>query len=204
MSDIEERFIRRQNSHGLAAPGQGGDPDRFDCMVEINPWTPECEALRAMLYRGTIVSAWGFIETNLNETAIRCSHEPAYAGLLDKYPRILGKRLDYLRLVLSTAGPLSPYQSIGEGFLNRFAASAELRNRMAHAKMTLLPNWGVTFTEVRLINGRLYRNVVRHQPGELVGMARQATRLSRLCQRFLDEINTRRLLPIIPAEASVP
>ena len=48
---------------GMTAPGQGGDPSRFIIMTEVNPWTPQEHAERALLYRGAIVAGWSNVET---------------------------------------------------------------------------------------------------------------------------------------------
>ena len=61
--DLAQRFAR-----GMAGPGYRRDPGRFDCMVEVNPWTPEPDALAAMLYRGVIVSAWAAGPRSRRET----------------------------------------------------------------------------------------------------------------------------------------
>ncbi len=68
-------------NRGMTAPGQGGDPTRFAVMIEVNPWTPQEMAEKALLYRGAIVAAWANIETWLSEVALRLSHVEAYRGL---------------------------------------------------------------------------------------------------------------------------
>jgi len=207
--DLAQRFARDGAYRGMAGPGYRRDPGRFDCMVEINPWTPEPDALAAMLYRGVIVSAWGFIETHLNETAVRCSWHPAYMPLLTKYPRLLNDRLQYLRRVLDAPGPLQLHRAFGQSFIDRFAASAALRNTMAHARMQLLPPMGIKFTEVGRFDGDLKQRYSRYQLEDLAAMARKATRLSRLCQRIIVQINERKLLPqeassMVTAKAAEP
>lgn len=197
--DLAQRFARGGTYRGMAGPGYRRDPGRFDCMVEVNPWTPEPDALAAMLYRGVIVSAWGFIETHLNELAIRCSWHPAYMPLLAKYPRLLNDRLQYLRRVLGVPGPLHSYRTFGQSFIDRFAASAALRNTMAHARMQLVPPMGIKFIEVGRFDGDLQQRYRRYQLEELAAMARRATRLSRLCQRIVVQINERGLLPHEPS-----
>ncbi|NQE61407.1 hypothetical protein [Caulobacter sp. RHG1] len=196
--DLAQRFTHDGLLRGMVGPGARRDPGRFDCMVEINPWTPEHEALSAMLYRGAIVSAWGFIETHLNETAVRCSWHEDYQPLLAKYPRILHERVQYLRDVLDAPGPLHPYRSYGHGLLQRFVDSAALRNTMAHARMEVLPPMGITFREVGRFDGELQQRRRRYQLVELQAMARRATRLSRLCQGVIEAINQRQLLPHHP------
>jgi len=200
--DLAERFAQGGNHRGMAGPGYGSDRGRYDCMVEINPWTSEAEALTAMLYRGVIVSAWGFIETHLNETAIRCSWHPAYTPIAAKYPRILHDRLQYLRNVLAAPGPLEAYQGFAQSFLDRFAAGAALRNTMAHARMDHQPMMGIRFTEVGRFDGDLQHRYTRYRLEDLAAMARRATRLSRLCQRTIAWINQNGLLPRDPEAAA--
>ena len=125
------------------------DPQRLAYTLEINPWVPDLYLKNAVLFRGAVVSAWGYIETKLIELAIRSSRMPEYSAIRATYPYKLDNRFGYMRRVLASEGPFSKYRSIGKKFLDRFEASADLRHLMAHGDMQALPDWGVTFVDYR-------------------------------------------------------
>ncbi len=180
---------------GMTAPGQGGDPSRFAIMIEANPWTPQEAMEKALLYRGSIVAAWGNIETWLSELAVRASHADAYRGLKESFPYKIESRIGFLEQVLRLPGPLQPYASLGLLILVRVRNSAELRNRMAHARMRVLPNWGVTFEELVGQKDRVIVRQHRYSPQQMEEFARRATRLSRFVQRAAGELDRKKLLP---------
>lgn len=158
----------------MTAPGCGGDPSRYPSLYLVNPWTPQDEVEKALLYRGAILAAWGLIETSISEIAIRCSCTDAYSGLRDKFPYSIGERVSYLARVLEAPGPLSPYASFGLQFLKRFERSKSLRNTMAHSRMTLLPHWGCEFQEIGVrAGGSLTLKRRRFQISELAAEARR-------------------------------
>jgi hypothetical protein len=163
--------------------------------VEINPWVPRGNVEAALMFRGTIVSAYGYIETILGELAIRCSRLEVYANLRENFPYSIPKRLEYLRQLFSI-GPCVPYNGIANLFFDRFELTAELRHQVAHSRMQVLPDWGVTFHDIPKaspteINIRTNRVTLP----ELEELAWKAARLSRLCQRLYVRLDCSGILP---------
>lgn len=183
---------------GMTAPWQDGDPSRFAFMTEVSPWTPQEDMMQATLYRGAVLSSWGYIDTALSEISFRCSKLAAYSEIRNRYPYKYSSRIAYLETVLNSPGPLSPYRSFGSNFLSRFKKSAPLRHTMAHASMRVLPQWGAVFTE--FTSGKddsVVRRTQRYQITELEALARKASRLSRICQRIEHVLTTEKLLPAV-------
>jgi hypothetical protein len=178
------------------------DPRRYAYMVEVNPWIKNLELRDALLYRGAIIAAWGYVETTLIEIAIRSSRLEEYGALSANYPYKLEGRIRYLRRMLDADGPFSQFRKLGNQFLDRFEAAADLRHVMAHARMDLI--WGVEFTDYKPIeDGAIRKRLARYTLGQLEQMARKATRLSRLIQMGYYLINEKSFLPpLIPSENS--
>jgi hypothetical protein len=125
------------------------DSQRPIYKFEVNPWMPDLLLEDAILFRGAIISAWGYIEMKLIELAIRSSHMSEYSKIRANYPYKLENRLGYLRKVLETDGPFSRYRNIGTQFLDRFEQAVEIRHLMAHASMDAFPDWGITFFDYK-------------------------------------------------------
>ena len=185
------------NHRGMTAPGQGGDPSRFTTMVEVNPWTPQDEAEKAILYRGAIVAAWSNIETYLSEWALRASHVDAYRGLRERFPYKIDDRIGFLERVLRHPGPLQDFMPLGLLLLSRVRKSATLRNRMAHARMRVLPHWGVTFEELVGQQDKVTVRSQRYSLLQLRSLAMRTTRLSRIVQRAANRIEAAKILPTL-------
>ena len=163
--------------------------------VEINPWVRRGDVEAALMFRGTIVSAYGYIETRMGELAIRCSKLDIYASIRASYPFQIDKRLAYLRKVFSV-GPLLPYTSIATQFFERFESAAELRHQVAHARMQVLPDWGVTFHDLPKSGpGEITLRSNRKTLKELELLAWRAARISRLSQHLLDRLNRSGIVP---------
>ncbi len=157
--------------------------------VEVNPWVRRGDVEAALLFRGTIVSAFGYIETLMGELAVRASRLDDYAGLREGFPHSAGKRSAHLRRVFAS-GPLAPFKRLATAALDRFDATAELRNLAAHARMQVLPDWGVTFEDFpKNAPSGLIKRTKRLQMSDLEQAAWQAARLSRLCQRLAGRLN---------------
>lgn len=171
--------------------------------LETSPWQTKASIDAAMLYRGAIIAGWGSVETNLIEVAIRASRHDAYLGIRDNYPFKLKTRVAYLRDVLAVEGPLAPYAMIGRAILDRYVMAASLRNMMAHARMTVLPDWGATFDGFEGKGDRITHYRQRFTEDRLAGLARRSTRFARVVQSrmyLLDEIG----LPPVDAMFSPP
>ena len=164
--------------------------------IEINPWIQREESEAALLFRGTVVSAYAYIETRLTEIAIRASRMPVYAELREKYPYQMNGRLKFLRQAFAI-GALAPYGSIAESFFSRFEDAATLRHVMAHARMEMGPkDWGVTFYDYRPgENGAIMFRRNRYTYQELERFAWRASRLSRLAQNLAHRLEGLGILP---------
>jgi hypothetical protein len=162
--------------------------------VEVNPWSRRGDVEAALLFRGSIVSAYGYIETILGEICIKASRLPKYAALRESFPQTAENRVSFLRRAFAL-DPLLEYQPWATLFLDRFEAHSEIRNLSAHARMQVLPDWGVTFRDLRRdgpmkINSRSQRMTIP----ELEVAAWRAARLSRLCQRLVNRLNRAEIL----------
>jgi hypothetical protein len=164
-------------------------------MIEVNPWTSQELAEKAMQYRGAIVAAWGNIETWLSEVALRASHVDAYRGLRGQFPYKIETRIAFLEKILEQPGPLARFAPLGRPLLARVRQSAKLRNQMAHARMTMLPQWGVTFEELVGQGDQVSLRRRRYSLAELEALARRATRLSRIVQRAAARLEAEKVLP---------
>lgn len=163
--------------------------------IEVTPWTTRGDIEAALFFRGTIVSAHGYVETRLAELCFRCSKLPEYATLRGSFPYSFPDRLAYLRKAFELS-PLAHHQDTAERFFRRVEAQADLRHLFAHARMQVLPDWGATFHDFKAQKGmpmayRQFRMTLRNLERE----AWNAARLSRICQRLADNLETLDLLP---------
>ena len=174
-----------------------GSARRSAYEVEANPWARRGDVEAALFYRGTIVSAFGYIETRMGELAIRASRLDVYSAMRENFPFSAEKRSTYLRKVFST-GPLKSFGAIAGLALDRFDAAAELRHLVAHARMQVLPDWGVSFDDFpKSGRGGLTVRRRRFLLEDLEREAWRAARLSRLCQHLLSRLNAFDILPEI-------
>ena len=166
--------------------------------LEVNPWQTKSSIEATLLYRGAIVAAWANVETSLIEVAIRASKHGAYSDHRGAYPSKLKTRIRYLREILVLPGPLQPFRTLGEAILNRYAAGAELRNMMAHARMTVLPTWGATFYGFQAASEReiIYQTRRMTEP-QLEALAKRTTRFSRAVRMLIAQLDTKELLPAL-------
>lgn len=165
--------------------------------VEVNPWVPRGHIEAALLFRGTIISAYGYIETLMGEIAIRASRLDEYCQLRANFPHSAYKRSIHLRKLFA-GGPLAQFCSIATVALNRFDGTAELRHLVAHARMQVMPDWGITFHDFpKNAPGGLIMRRKRLSMVELEREAWRAARLSRLCQRLIDRLDATGILPNI-------
>jgi hypothetical protein len=170
--------------------------------LEVNPWQTKALVDAIHLFRGAIVSAWANVDTALIEVTIRASCHPAYADARADYPSKFKGRTRYLRKILSMPGPLSEFRGLGEAVLARYEAGSDMRNMMAHARVTQLLDRGATFSGFLAKSGHeiswYQRRFSRH---ELEAMAVRATRFSRAVLGLLARIDARELLPTLDAAA---
>lgn len=165
-----------------------------DWRAEINPWTPHDELLRVLALRGAIVWSFAHIEQKMSEVLIRSSYPDDYAGRRPAAPFKMSSRFTYLREVLQLAGPLAPYRGPGLLLLDRIEAIWPMRNMMAHADMDVGSIGPVRFRQIEMGHA-LNRRWTPFYPGELEALATKVGRLSRLCQKLMDRLEARRLLP---------
>ena len=162
--------------------------------VESNPWSRRGEIEAALLFRGTIVSAYGFVETRLAELTIQASRLECYTNLAPTLPYITHRRLKFLRQVFAS-GPLEPYQEVAEQFFKRFEKIADTRHLVAHARMQVLPDWGVTFEDYRIVKGEIINRTKRFPMEEFEVLASNSARFSRLSQRLSNDLAALNILP---------
>jgi hypothetical protein len=175
------------------------DPDRTSFLLEINPWVADIDMRNALLYRGVIVSAWAYVDTSLTDLVIRSSYLDEYGGALRRsFPKKLRDRREYMQAALKINGPLNPWLKVGVKILDRIAEQDELRNIMAHSKMTLAPRRGFEFVDFRENGGSIICRRRIYSLIELRRFAILATRLSRLIQRTVYALNKAQVLPDHP------
>lgn len=164
--------------------------------LEKNPWQTQRSIEDAHLYRGAIVGAWANIETAIIEVAIRASIHPAYVGVRNAFPSKLKSRVDYIVTIAELDGPLYPYRNVIKAIVARYVGSADMRNRMAHSRMTVLPNWGATFHGYKAKSGTEIIYDTRRIPlDDMKAMAVRAARFSRATYALLSRLNNLNLLP---------
>lgn len=188
-------YAKPINSYLRDPPKHGVRRSAYE--VETNPWSRRGDVEAALLFRGTIVSAYGYIESRMAELAIRISRMPEYDGLRASFPFAMDKRVSYLRRAFARA-PLSSVQATAELALSRFESASEMRHQVAHARMHVQPDWGVVFEDYkRGDDGQLTHRTGRYLLDDLERAAWRAAWQSRLCQRLLDDLDRSELLPPI-------
>lgn len=176
----------------------GGRFYRSSYAVEPNPWSRKGEIEAALLFRGTLVSAYGFIETRLRELALRTSHLPQCKSIFVGLPFREKSLLTYLRAAFAQE-PLKQFQCTAESFLSRFEAAGDLRHMAAHARMQVLPGWGVVLEHFPK-GGSPSKPLIerrRYPLADLELEARRAARLSRLGDSLMAQLIATGLLPEI-------
>ncbi len=169
---------------------------RHGFALEVNPWQTRVSIDNALLYRGAIVAGWANVESSLIEIAIRASRHECYLGVRDQYPFKLKGLVAYLRKILEVPGPLNAYSRLGNAVLDRYIATEDLRNMMAHARMTILPKWGATFHFFQAESGlRINYRSHRLTEDQLMVFACKATRFSRAVRMLIAQIECRAILP---------
>ena len=183
-SDSIQHFLRPLHINWMRSP----------YAVEATAWTTRGQIEAALFFRGTIVSAHGYIETRLAELCFQCSRHPSYLNLRADFPYYLQERIKYLRKVFAL-GPLVHYQSTAECFLSRVEKQAELRHLVAHARMEV-SDWGATFHDFKAQKGQpiAYRSK-RMTLKSLEHEAWNAARLSRICQHLASNLDSLGILP---------
>ena len=101
--------------------------------TEVNPWVTKGDIEAALLFRGTIVSSLGEIETRLGELALRCSRIEHYSILRSTFPYRFRDRITFLRQAFSLE-PLLRHSLIANQFLDRIEPLFATRNMVAHAR----------------------------------------------------------------------
>ena len=162
--------------------------------VEVNPWVRRGDIEAALLYRGTIVASYGYIETRLAELSVRASRIPIYSERRAKFPYKMKNRISFLRAVFSE-GPLSEYNGIAVSYLKRFEGMAELRHLAAHARMQVLPDWGVVLQYFEPAEKAIAQQTKRITLKNLEIEAYKAARFSRVTQLLADRLEQTGALP---------
>lgn len=195
--------LRTEHQKGDAAPGVEDDiafqprsrhmPMRkskpgqlvpYEWRATVNPWTRDDELAKAMILRSAILSCYSHAEQKITDLVMRCSARDEYRELQDKAPFTSGGRFKYLRKVLATDGPLTPFKGVVEGVLARYERGRDFRNLLAHADMEVLQYWGVTFDEIIVEGNEITHRRPRFTFEDLEALAVRASSFSRACQRL--------------------
>lgn len=89
--------------------------------------------------RGAILGCYGFVETQLNEIAIRSSRIEEYYKLQAKFPWKFADRMNYLSKAFSVAGILKDIAPDGKKLVKDFVAMQNHRNKWAHGALAVMP-----------------------------------------------------------------
>ena len=166
--------------------------------LDVNPWVADQIVSDALLYRGVFLAGWANVETTLIEIAIRASCDPHYSDHRDTYPSKLKSRVAYLDEILCVPGPLSKHASVARAVLQRYRKYEEFRNIMAHARMTILPQWGATFHFFQAKSGReITYKTLRLTQEQLHWYALRAARFSRAVRKLAGKVDA--ILPPLTA-----
>lgn len=149
----------------------------------INPWLEDDELARALILRSAILWSYSHVEQKVTDIVVRCSHEADYREVSEKPPFSSAARVKYLRKVLAIPGPLFRFKRLGLAILDRYDASREIRNRMAHADMEVYKDWGIVFDEIIIDGGQISHRRSRYWAGRLEAEAEKAARFSKAVQR---------------------
>ena len=156
-------------------------PDRWRAVT--NPWTPDADLARDLILRAAILWSYSHAEQKLTDFAIRCSRIPQYRDIAEKPPFTSSARIKFLRKVMDTPGPYFERRALGISVLDRYDAGRPIRNRMAHADMSVLN--GITrFDEIVISGGRIRHVETAYYAGDLEKVAVKAARFSKAIQRF--------------------
>ena len=163
--------------------------------TELNPWGKKGDIEATLLFRGAIVSAMGAIETNLGELALRCSRLEQYAAIRSTFPYSFKNRVKFLRQAFDLE-PLARHQQIANQFFNRVESLFASRNLVAHARMQVMPDWGVTFHHFpESSKDGVTTSQRRFVLDDLENLAWRSAKLSRLQQYLLNRLDNEELLP---------
>ena len=166
--------------------------------IEVSPWVNREQVEAALLFRGAIVSAHGYIETRLAELAIRSSRMTEYSELRATFPYPHKKRLAYLREVFSKA-PLAAYRQTAERFLVKFDKGADFRHLIAHSRMQVEGDL-VIFQDFKVeANNTPMHRRLPVTIWDLEKHAWKAVCLSRICQRLAEGLESAEILPRLDA-----
>ncbi len=117
-------------------------PNIASLLPSASPWETaggHNELATVIFLRGAILSSYGFVETQLNEIAIRSSRLKIYNDLNPKFPWKFADRMKYLTKAFSTEGVLKEHAPSGRILVEDFIADQKNRNKWAHGALSVLP-----------------------------------------------------------------
>ncbi|WP_433934363.1 hypothetical protein [Brevundimonas diminuta] len=156
-------------------------PDEWRAI--INPWTPDADLARVLILRAAILWSYSHVEQKLTDIAIRCSRIPEYRDISEKPPFTPASRIKFLRKVMDTPGPFTPIRRLGLAVLDRFDDGRAVRNRMAHADMSII-GYPIRFEEIVISGDEITRHDTPYYRGDLEQIAVKAARFSKAVQRL--------------------
>lgn len=154
-----------------------------------SPWETVggCDELATVIFlRGAILGSYGFVETKLNEIAIRSSRIDEYHQLQTKFPWKIGDRLKYLSRVFDLDGVLKHKAPSGKELVDDYRAILEQRNKWAHGSIAVLPGMGtnrwcgawITLTNIDSGNDQFSLTTDRCTIDQIVEQAKDAKQLA--------------------------
>jgi hypothetical protein len=169
--------------------------------VEANAWTTRGATEAALLFRGTLVSAFGYIENTLSHLCIQCSRLDHYAALRKTFPYKFDDKVDFLKKCCLHR-PLNDCQSIACRFFDEMDDLKEIRNTSAHAHMRVLSGNHNIPPSIRFVNytkrcGIPVAEMKTMSLPELEMLARKAARLSRRVQALNHKLDELGILPAV-------
>ena len=193
----------------MRPPSWGNRPTSLlrgtNCLYAKSPYAPECNPWPTreewevlLLLRGTIVAAYGNVETLLSEFSIKLSHYPEYYALRQKYPHRMKSKLTFIRAAFEI-DPLDKYKQLANSFIEKFESTSDLRHMMAHARVEMAGrHTGIDFASYQQSSSPAQIDLrrSRYSYSELELEARRSVRLSRIARLFYNRLTE--VLPLPP------
>ena len=116
-----------------SSPSPSIVPTAHDRQVLINAARKEAHA-----FRGALIDRFAHFERSLGPVLVLASTLPEYAAITKKRAHLIGQKIEQLRLIAGTEGPLKkPATGIAES-LEALCRYEEARHFMAHATLEII------------------------------------------------------------------
>ena len=163
-------------------------------------WAPSDLVAEAYMLRGAILDSFSHVELCVSTLAVRASYAPEYDAIAAEHkslPSTMKGRVDFLKRITTVPGPLSAHSNRIRAGLRYWEETSQLRNLMAHGRMSVLANSPIRFEDIRVTKDGIWSNETPFYGSSLRGAALKAAKFSRICQRFMSVVDRANLLAAI-------